>query len=84
MTSNANELIHEVKELEKQLKELWEAMYLDMITTVVKSRAKQARKTSSEFARTARLWRVKSVMLNNLPQSETKDAYAKYKQQKTA
>jgi phage regulator Rha-like protein len=84
MTDSTIQLIHEVKELEKQLKETWEEMYLDMITTVVKSRAKQARKASSEFGRLARLWRIKSILLNNLPQSETKDAYAQYKQQKTA
>ena len=84
MADSTIQLIQEVKDLEKQLKELWEEFYFDMITTVVKSRAKQARKTSSEFARTARLWRIKSVMLNNLPQTVTKEAYTKYKQQKTA
>ena len=84
MENNTIQLIQEVKELEKQLKETWENMYLDMTTTVIKSRAKKARKASTEFARIARLWRIKSIELNNLPQEEIKKAYADFKQQKIA
>jgi hypothetical protein len=83
MSNEAKELIAEVKSLERKLKEIWEEMYLDMIATVIKKRAKNARKLSSEFGRTARMWRVKSVALNNLPQEVVKQAYNEYKQQKS-
>ena len=36
MADSTIQLIQEVKDLEKQLKELWEEFYFDMITTVVK------------------------------------------------
>lgn len=83
MNETTINLIKEVKELEYQLKDIWEEMSYDMSTTIVKSRCKKARKLSSEFARVARIWRMKNVILNNLPQNETREAYASYKLQKT-